>query len=212
MISITSLRNGFGGLGWSTAVALIAFAVPAAGSAQISPPTQPAPPPQIITQGRGEVDVIPDRGELIVQVETRAVDGGQAGAANAAAIAAVLDTLKRGFRLVDRDLATIGYNLHPQMVYPGDGKAPRVVGFVATNSIRVRTEQVARIGAMIDAAITKGATGVAGLTFYAANVDDARRRALAMARLWQLRLAADSALSSRCRVNRLRCTSRYRVR
>jgi uncharacterized protein len=67
------------------------------------------------------------------------------------------------------------------MVYPGDGKAPQVVGFIASNSVRVRTDQLERVGAVIDAAIKKGATSVVGLMFYSSNVDDARRTALAQA-------------------------------
>jgi uncharacterized protein YggE len=96
-------------------------------------------------------------------------------------VKAVLDTLRAGFRLTDRDLVTSGYSLQPQMVYPGDGKAPQVVGYIASNSVRVRTEMLDRVGAIIDAAIKKGATSIAGLNFYSSNVDEARRSALAQA-------------------------------
>jgi uncharacterized protein YggE len=96
-------------------------------------------------------------------------------------VKAVLDTLRSGFRLTDRDLVTTGYSLQPQMVYPGDGKPPQVVGFIASNSVRVRVDQLDRVGAVIDAAIKKGATNVAGLVFYSTNVDEARRTALSQA-------------------------------
>lgn len=136
---------------------------------------------QLTAHGRGEVDVTPDRCQVVWQVMTRAVTAGRASEANAATVRAVLDTLRRGFGLTDRDLATAGYSLQPQMTYPGDGKPPQLVGFVATNSVRLTTAQLAKLGAMLDAAVAKGATNVAGLSFYAANSDDARRSALTAA-------------------------------
>lgn len=136
--------------------------------------------PQIVTRGRGEADIIPDRAEIMVQVETRSNDATRAGEMNATATRAVLDTLRRGFGLADRDMGTAGYSLQPQMVYQ-EGKPPQLSGFVVTNSVRVRTSQIPRLGAMIDAAIRKGGTSVAGPAFYAANADSARRLALAQA-------------------------------
>ena len=137
--------------------------------------------PALVAHGRGETTIAPNRAELTVQVETRGADGARASQQNAVLVKAVLDTLRAGFRLTDRDLVTTGYSLQPQMVYPGEGKPPQVTGFVASNSVRVRTDQLDRVGAIIDAAIKKGATGVSGLVFYSSNVDDARRSALAQA-------------------------------
>jgi hypothetical protein len=52
-------------------------------------------------------------------------------------------------------------------------------GFVASNAITVRLTQLDRVGAVIDAALAKGATNVSDLTFDASNTADARRAALA---------------------------------
>jgi uncharacterized protein YggE len=162
-----------------TLAAIAAVALAPSGRAQQS--QAEASVPALVAQGRGETTIAPNRAELTVQVETRGVDGTRASQQNAALVKAVLDTLRAGFRLTDRDLVTTGYSLQPQMVYPGDGKAPQVVGYIASNSVRVRTDQLDRVGAVIDAAIKKGATSVAGLVFYSANVDEARRTALAQA-------------------------------
>jgi uncharacterized protein YggE len=137
--------------------------------------------PVIVTQGRGEVMVVPDRGELILTVETRAVDAVRASQQNATIARAVVDTLRRGFSLSQADVTTAGYNLHPQMVYPGDGKPPQVTGYVVTNSVRVRVAQLERMGSMIDAGIRKGATGVGSIAFYSSHEADARRAALTSA-------------------------------
>jgi uncharacterized protein YggE len=52
-------------------------------------------------------------------------------------------------------------------------------GFVANNAITIRLTQLDRVGAVIDAALAKGATNVNDLTFDASNASDARRAALA---------------------------------
>ncbi len=163
-------------LNMTVAALLIGAAGVAEGQAGGSPP-----PPQIVTQGRSEVEVAPDRAELRLSVETRAATGAEAGRQNAQIVAAVLDTLRRGFGLTDRDLVTLGYMLQPQMVYPRDGSAPRVDGYIATNTVRVRTSTIERVGGMIDASLRKGATNISGLTFSATGTDDARRTALAAA-------------------------------
>jgi uncharacterized protein YggE len=158
------------------AALLLGSAGTAYGQAIAAPPA-----PQIVTQGRSEIEVAPDRAELRLSVETRASTGADAGRQNSQIVSAVLDTLRRGFGLTDRDLVTLGYMLQPQMVYPRDGAAPRVEGYVATNTVRVRTGSIDRVGAMIDASLRKGATNISGLSFSATGTDDARRTALSMA-------------------------------
>jgi uncharacterized protein YggE len=130
------------------------------------------------TQGRGEVMVSPDRGELILTVETRGSDAVMASQQNATIVRAIVDSLRRGFSLAQADVTTAGYNLHPQMVYPGDGKPPQVTGYVVSNSVRVRVSHLERMGAIIDAGIRKGATGIGAISFYSSNEADARRAAL----------------------------------
>jgi uncharacterized protein len=161
-------------------IGISAFLLGSAGAAYGQASAVP-PAPQIVTQGRSEIEVAPDRAELRLSVETRASTGAEAGRQNSQIVAAVLDTLRRGFGLTDRDLVTLGYMLQPQMVYPRDGAAPRVEGYVATNTVRVRTGSIDRVGAMIDASLRKGATNISGLSFSATGTDDARRTALSMA-------------------------------
>jgi uncharacterized protein len=156
------------------ALALSALTLPA--QATNSAPT----PPQIHVQGVGRIEVAPDRAELLLAVETRAATGAQAGRDNARIIAAVLDTLRKGFGLTDRDLSTRGYQLQPQMSYPREGP-PKVTGYQAMNMVMVRTRNIDRAGAIIDAALSKGATNVAGLQFTVADSDGLRRRALSLA-------------------------------
>src|SRR5262245_52003452 len=87
-----------------------ALAVPAIAQQTQSDPNVPA----LVAHGRGETTMAPNRAELTVQVETRGTDGTRASQQNAAIVKAVLDTLRAGFKLTDRDLATSGYSLQPQ--------------------------------------------------------------------------------------------------
>lgn len=159
-------------------VPVLALAMPfALVSAQGAAP----PPPQLVAHGRGEVEVTPDRAELIIRIETRASLASAASERNAVFTTAVLDTLQRGLRLATGEVSTAGFQLRPEMVYPSDGRPPTVSGYVATNTVRVRTAQVARVGAIIDAAISRGSTSIVGPNFFVQDPSEARRRALSIA-------------------------------
>jgi uncharacterized protein YggE len=54
----------------------------------------------------------------------------------------------------------------------------RQVGYVARNAITVRVTQLERIGAIIDAALARGATQVQDVAFESSRADSARRAAL----------------------------------
>lgn len=142
---------------------------------------QIAPAPVIVAHGRGEIEVTPDRVELLIRVETRAPTAVRAAQDNARATQSVLDTLRRGTALGDANLGTSGFELRPEMSPPDDGRPSRVVGYVAVNSVRVRTERLALVGPIIDAAIAHGANGVFGPSYYVGNPAVARRSAMVQA-------------------------------
>ena len=163
------------------ALAALSLAVvrPAAAQGPIGPDGQPIRPPvpMVITNGRGEVEVTPDRATIHMAVESRGPTAAEAGARNARIQTAVLDTLRKiGF---ERDqLGTIGYSVQPEYRYPNEGGVPKVVGYVARNTIRVQVKVIDRVGPAIDAALAKGATNVAGLRFESSRFDVMRREAL----------------------------------
>jgi uncharacterized protein YggE len=131
----------------------------------------------IQTSASREVRIAPDRATLILAVETRAPSAGAAAQANARAQRAVLDTL-RAIGIAPSQIGTAGYTV--QAAYESDGKGGmHRNGFVANNAITVRLTQLERVGAVIDAALAKGATNVSDVTFDASNTADARRAALA---------------------------------
>lgn len=136
--------------------------------------------PQVVTVGRGEVDIKPDRARLELGVETRASTAAAAAAENSRRQRAALEALQR-LGITPENIQTANLQVTPEMVYPGQGQPPRVAGYVARNSVRVEIEKLEQTGTLVDAAIAKGATNVMGLQFYSSKAAEARREALARA-------------------------------
>lgn len=155
-----------------------ALALPAA--AQIVAPHAPigvGDTATIETSAQREVNIAPDRATIVLAVETRASSASFAAQSNAKAQRAVLDTL-RAIGINPSQIATSGYSVQPNYEPTGQGGSERS-GFVARNAITVRLTQLDRVGAVIDAALARGATNVSSVSFDASNTADARRAALA---------------------------------
>ena len=158
----------------AAAFALITPLTPAAGQ-QAS-----APVPQVITAGRGEVDIKPDRVRMEFGVETRAASAASAASENSRRQRAVLDTLLK-LGVGQDQIQTANLQVTPEMVYPGQGLPPKVSGYVARNSVRVEVLKLELAGVLVDASLAKGATNVMGLQFYSSRAAEARREALVRA-------------------------------
>lgn len=138
------------------------------------------PPSVISTSATGEARYIPDRATISMGVQTRAATAAKASADNAVKQRAVIDAIRAQGIAADQ-ISTVNYNLNAEQVYnpqAGD-KAPRVTGYVATNTVRVEVKKVDQVGALIDAAIAKGANEVSSLDFHSSAPDSLRRVALA---------------------------------
>lgn len=158
--------------------AVLAAGVALPAYAQPAPAVQPQIP-QIVTTGRGEVRAAPDRATIFFAVETRASTAAVAGSDNARRQKAVLDTLRR-LGLTDEVLGTTGYQVSPEYVYE-DRKAPRVIAYVARNTIRAEVRRLELLGRYIDGALAAGANQISSLSFASSREDELRREALAAA-------------------------------
>lgn len=136
-----------------------------------------ATPPRIVTTATEEVEIAPDRAVLTFTVETRGRTAAAAGTENARIQAAVLDTLRR-VGIASAQLKTQGVSINPEYEYPREGGRPTVVGYQAQNSIQVEVRQIALIGTIIDAGLSRGATNVGGLRFFASSTEAATREAM----------------------------------
>lgn len=134
--------------------------------------------PVIVTSGEAEVKRAADRAWVSINAESRSKDPKEAQKLNADAMNAVMAKLK-GMALGADAIRTTSFELHPEFDYT-DGRQ-RLRGYVARNSIEVRVDEVTRVGEVLTAAVTSGATTVGGLRFDLKDRAAAEREALQQA-------------------------------
>ena len=139
----------------------------------------PAQTPQIVTSGRGETRIAPDRATVTVTVVTQAATAAAAGAANARQTTATINALKAAGLAAD-EVSTMGYSVNPDYQY-GPNTKPKITGYTARNTVRADVKKIDQTGKIIDAALAGGANEIGGVEFRASNVDSARRESLAKA-------------------------------
>ena len=137
-----------------------------------------AQPSVIVTSGEAEVKRAADRAWVSINAESRSKDPKEAQKLNTDAMSAVMAKLK-GMALGADAIRTTSFELHPEFDYT-DGRQ-RLRGYVARNSIEVRVDEVTRVGEVLTAAVTSGATTVGGLRFDLKDRAAAEREALQMA-------------------------------
>ena len=136
------------------------------------------------------VDPAPDRVYIEVGVRTQAAQPKVAATDNATRIAAVLAAVRKAAGPT-AELTTANYSVAPQYAYSNSGKPPAITGYVVTNLVRVRLDDLKRIGGVIDAANAAGANVQQNLRFALRHPEAARVRALARAAR-RARAAADA--------------------
>jgi uncharacterized protein len=169
------------------AVAAVVAAVALPGSAS----SAAAEAGGITVQGTGSVATAPDRAELSFGVESQGPTAKAALAANAAEMRRVIAAVKTAG---GTNVTTQSVSLSPR--YDGQNQ---VQGFVATNTVSATIKEIAKAGALIDAAVDAGANQVYGPSLsrgdQGANYRKALGAAVADARASAQALASASGLS-----------------
>jgi len=144
----------------------------------------------ITVLGTATVAAVPDRATLWIGVESQGGTARAALAANAAEMRRVLAALRGAGA---SELQTQSVNLSPRYAENGGVENGSIRGYTAHNSVTASVRQLARAGAVIDAAVAAGANQISGpmLTHgdtaalyrraLAAAVEDARAKAQALA-------------------------------
>lgn len=134
--------------------------------------------PVVVTTGHATIVAAPDRAFATVTAESRSRNSADAQKQNAEAMTAVLQKVQQAG--VPKDaIRTIAYDLQPEFDYANGRQTFR--SFVARNTVEVRLDNLDRIGAVIDAAATGGATSIGGIRFDVRNRETFERDALRMA-------------------------------
>jgi uncharacterized protein len=124
----------------------------------------------ITVQGSAAVTSVPDRAELSFGVESKGASARSALSANAAEMRRVIAALKAAGAT---DVKTQYVSLSPQYNEKSEAQ-----GFVATNTVSATIKELAKAGAVIDAAVNAGANQVYGPSMSHGDQDELYRQAL----------------------------------
>src|SRR5262245_44998173 len=136
--------------------------------------TAPAEP-VVIVSGDGIVKAAPDQAFVTIGAESRAKAPKEAQSANATAMTAVQQKLAAAGIPKDA-IRTLAYDLQLESDWVNGRQVPR--GYVARNSIEVRLDDIARVGEVIDLAVSGGATAVHNVRFDLKQREALEREAL----------------------------------
>ena len=169
------------------ALVLLLAAFPA--FAQTAPSHMSPLPPAFTLSGEGTASAKPDMAVLTSGVVTQAKTAREALDANTTAMTKLIDSFKSA-GIEPRDLATSGFSVQPRYVYAqrndGTQEAPRITGYEVRNTVTVKVRDLAKLGGVLDTAVTQGSNQIDGLAFDISNkaavLDEARKEAFADAR------------------------------
>ncbi|HEX3887289.1 MAG TPA: SIMPL domain-containing protein [Phenylobacterium sp.] len=111
----------------------------------------------------GETKLAPDMATITLGVTTEASTAAKALSDNARRMTQMTAALKAA-GVPAKDIRTAGLNLNPQYVYE-QGQPPRLTGYNASDEVMVTAHDVAKVGALVDAAVGAGANQVNGVSF-----------------------------------------------
>jgi uncharacterized protein len=150
----------------------------------------------ITVTGTGNVKTVPDEAEFSLGVQSEGRTAREALAANSDRMRHVLAALK-GAGVAKGDIQTQDVSVSPSY---DDGS--RIIGYTTHNSVSVRIRNLARAGAVLDAATKAGANDVYGPSLSRSDRDELQAKALgsavadARAKAEALAAAADVRLGS----------------
>ena len=134
-----------------------------------------ADPPSIVTSGEGSVKVTPDQAWVRIGAESRSKNSKEAQQRNAEVMTAVQQKIA-ALGIPKDAVKTVGIDLQPEFDYNNGRQTLR--GYVARNTIEARIDDFSKVGDVLDAAVSSGATNVHGLRFDVKNRTNVEEQAL----------------------------------
>jgi uncharacterized protein YggE len=133
----------------------------------------------IVVQGEGVAMAAPDVAILNLAVQTEAPTAREALDKNSAAMAGVIEALKR-IGIPEKDLQTSGLQISEVRARqrPNDETPPPIVGYRVQNGLNVTVEPVVKAGEALDVAVSAGANASGGVRFTLKDDSALRRQAL----------------------------------
>jgi uncharacterized protein YggE len=137
------------------------------------------PPPHVTAIGEAVIMVEPDQAEIDIGVVTQAKNAPNATRENAEKLSRVMAEINKILGKSD-EVKTASYSLTPNYRYPQGGK-PELVGYTATNILRIKTGTLSTVGKLIDAGMQSGANTINRLAFTLKDEQNAQLQALRLA-------------------------------
>lgn len=136
----------------------------------------------VSVNGVGQVQAEPDRAVIRVGVQTEAESASRALSQNNNQMQDVIDALREE-GVAAQDIQTQTFRLNPIRETPRpEGDIPEITGYMATNIVEVRVEDIDNLGNLLDTAIQAGGNTIEGIQFEVSDpsdlVDQAREAAM----------------------------------
>lgn len=136
----------------------------------------------IVVSGEGMISAEPDQARLTAGVVNQAATAAAALAANSTAMNKVFAAL-RAAGIPDTKIRTSNFSVEPQ--YPpfrADNPQPRSsIGYQVSNQVTVMVDDLAKVGATMDALVKSGANDVGGVSFSIADTKPLEEKARTLA-------------------------------
>lgn len=136
--------------------------------------------PTISVSGRGDSKVIPNHAKIELTVQTQAASANAAATENAAKQSRVVSAL-HALGIASEELSTSNYSISPQTRIDRSDGAPKIVGYLVSNSIIADIDDLSKVGRALDTAIVSGTNDVGFVSLYSSEQEAAYRLALAAA-------------------------------
>lgn len=133
-------------------------------------------PPSVTASGEAVITIEPDQAEIDIGVVSQAKTAPTAAKENAEKLSRVMAELKQIIGKGD-EIKTASYALTPNYRYPQSGK-PELVGYTASNVLRIKTGTLSNVGKLIDAGMQSGANTIHRLVFTLKDEQNAQLQAL----------------------------------
>jgi len=148
----------------------------------------------ISVSGTAQATVSPDLAIVYLTVQERGDTSSEALRLASEQANRAIEAL-RSIGISDDNIKTTGFSISPEYVYI-EGQPPKLVGYVATYSLEVKTSELAKVGQLIDTAVSAGVDIVGGVSLTLSDELSARlSRDLLAAAVTDAKRKADLALS-----------------
>lgn len=130
----------------------------------------------LVVQGRGEVKAAPDMATVQAGVTSQAETATASVEANNAVMLRLIMAIEAA-GIPSNDIQTSNFSVYPRYRYSNGDST--LIGYTASNNVRVITRDIDGLGSLLDTISNAGATNINGIYFDVENDTAAREQALA---------------------------------